>query len=181
MAIGVLVGGLTGVISAIREINKISEPADVFERTRSGVADSQWGWLVDEVVIVPIDEPRVGAFVVNNPANGVIHIDDRRWGLGALDELMAHEIGHLLDFAIYKDHPPFDPNRRGGLEQEVWAECAAVDAGLRKTDPERDRERYRCRASELKVFRAELAAIDEICRPWGVPECRPIDYASEPD
>jgi len=173
VALGLVLSGATSLIGVIRELNSISEPTDVVARADAWVAQSPWGWLVTDVVITPIPEPRVGAFVVNNPPDGIIHIDDRSWGKSQLDELMAHEIGHLIDFAVFGDRDGRD--RRAGLEQEVWAECAAVAAGQRGTDSERNDERYRCRGTEFAVYEAAVAELGEVCKHWGVPECRLMD------
>lgn len=175
-AVGVLIAGLTGVVSALREVGKISDPAEILATSQSFAQSSEWGWLVEEIRIVPIERANVGAFVIGNPADGVIHLDDRRWDVDALEELMAHEIGHLVDFAVYQELRPGSFVLRGGIEQEAWAECAAVHAGLRRLDGEGADQEYRCRPSELEVFRAEMSSLDQICRPWGEPECRPYRF-----
>ena len=81
-------------------------------------------------------------------------------------------MGHLLDFAVWGSG---SPDRRGGLESEAWAECAAVDAGTRRIDGDRADDRYHCRSDELEVYRATLADLPEVCRSWGASaECRPV-------
>ena len=136
------------------------------------VAESEWGWLASEIVIVPIEEPRVGAFVTNNPPDGIIQIDLRPWGPERLDRLVDHELGHLLDFAVWGAVGADE--RRGGISSEAWAECAAVVAGTRLLDTTDVVGEYHCYADELEVYEAEVASLIEVCARWGERECRTL-------
>ncbi len=153
----------------------IREPAAIEDAALARVAESPYGWLVEEVRVVPIDRPRVGAFVTNNPPDGIIQIDLRPWSQDRLDELMDHEMGHLLDFALWD---PFDAERKGGLGTEAWAECAAVDAGTRRIDPRDPGGEYHCFDDEYDTYVETLNAITEICKSWGDRECRAFDRES---
>lgn len=150
----------------------IREPSAIETAALARVAESPYGWLVEEVRVVPIDRPRVGAFVTNNPPDGIIQIDLRPWSQDRLDELMDHEMGHLLDFALWD---PFDVERKGGLGTEAWAECAAVDAGTRRIDPRDPGGEYHCFDDEYEIYVDTLNEITEICKRWGDRACRPFD------
>ncbi len=169
VAAAMVLSAVPGLVTWVRDIGAIRDPIDIVAHAEGYVASSEFGWLVSEVQIAALGEPNIAAFVMRNPADGVIILDDRPWQRGDLDETMAHEIGHLLDFAVY---PGGQGNLRGGIGSEAWAECAAVSAGERRLDGEGDDDEYRCRPSELAVFEAEMAAATTICRPWGTPECR---------
>lgn len=171
-ALAMLISSFAVVVNVIQAVRQVSEPAEIVATSWDFVDTSDWGWLVSEVVVTPISEPDVGAFVTNNPPDGIIHVDLRGWDPGRLDELMAHEIGHLIEFAAY---PPGHPNPRGGIEREVWAECAAVDAGERSLDGDGEDAQYRCTAAEYAIFVDEMAAFTEVCRPWREPTCRRFD------
>ena len=170
-ALAMLISSFAIVVNAAQSFFRISEPIDILTAARDYTESSDWGWLVSDIKVAVIDAPSVGAFVTNNPPDGVITVDLWGWDAGRLDELMAHEIGHLIEFAAY---PPGTANIRGGLEREVWAECAAVWAGERSTDGDGETEEYRCTRPELAVFESEMLSMTEVCRPWGVPECRAI-------
>jgi len=171
-ALAMLISSLAVVVNAVQSIRSISEPIDILTAAWDYTEESDWGWLVADIKVAVIEAPSVGAFVTNNPPDGVVTVDVRGWNPGRLDELMAHEIGHLIEFAAY---PPGTENPRGGLEREVWAECAAVWANERSTDGDGNDEEYRCTSGELVVFERELMEFDEVCRPWGAPVCRPIE------
>lgn len=164
-----LVSSFAVVINVIRVVRQVSDPPQIIETAWDHTNDSEWGWLVSEIVVTDIFEPQVGAFVTNNPPDGIVHVDLRGWDPGRLERLMAHEIGHLIEFAAY---PPGHPNPRGGIEREVWAECAAVDAGEQSLDGDGDTEEYRCTSAEYDVYVAETRAFGEICRPWADAVCR---------
>lgn len=164
-------GGVLALVDNVRTNPDIRDPADIEEVAWEQVRGSAYGWLVEEILIVPISEPRVGAFVTNNPPDGIITVDLRPWTTDGLDELMDHEIGHLLDFALWA---PLDAERKGGLGTEAWAECAAVDAGTRRTDPRDPGGEYHCFDEELVTYRATLATITEVCKRWGDNECRSL-------
>ena len=164
-------GGLLNLADTVRTIPDVRDPVEIEAAAWDRVAESEHGWLVSDIVIRQIPEPNVGAFVTNNPPDGVIHIDWRPWRLERLDELMDHEIGHLLDFALWE---PADPDRQGGLGTEAWAECAAVDAGTRRTDPRETGTEYHCLADEFAAYQATLGDVTEVCSRWGQMECRPL-------
>lgn len=170
-AVAMVVSSLTVLINVIRTIRQTSQPEDIVAAGWAYTDESEWGWLVSDVVVRAIEEPSVGAFVRNNPADGVIHVDLRGWWPDRLDRLMAHEIGHLIDFAAY---PAGHPNPRGGLEREVWAECASVSAGERSLDDADFDEEYRCAAADLAVFEAEVSSFTEVCAVYGTTPCRQI-------
>lgn len=166
-----LAGGLLTLVDSVRTNPDIREPAAIEAEAWRLVGESDLGWLVEDIRIVPILEPRVGAFVTNNPPDGIIQIDLRPWTDSGLEELMDHEIGHLLDFAIWE---PGDDGRKNGLGTEAWAECAAVDAGSRRIDPRDPGGEYHCFDDELIVYRAGLSAVNEVCARWGRRECRKL-------
>ena len=171
IAAAMLAGGLLTLVDSVRTNPDIREPAAIEAEAWRHVGESELGWLVEDILIVPILEPRVGAFVTNNPPDGVIQIDLRPWTERGLEELMDHEIGHLLDFAIWE---PADPDRKNGLGTEAWAECAAVDAGSRRVDPRDPGGEYHCFDDELIAYRAALSALNEVCTRWGRRECRSL-------
>jgi len=165
------VGGMLNLADTVRTTPDVRDPFEIESTAWEMVADSEYGWLVSDILIRPILDPNVGAFVTNNPPDGVIHIDERPWRIERLEELMDHEIGHLLDFALWE---PRDPNRKGGLGTEAWAECAAVDAGTRRIDPRDPGGEYHCFEDEFDTYRATLAEITELCARWDERECRPF-------
>ncbi len=167
-----MVAGTAGfLIDQLLNQAQLQEPAEIRAHAIERVAESEFGWLVTDIVVVPIDGPRIGGRVRNNPPDGIIEIDLRPWSRNRLDRLIDHEIGHLLDFTAWERG---DSDRRGGLEVEAWAECAAVDAGTRRVDGDRADERYHCRTDELEIYQATVATLGEVCRVWGEPECRPV-------
>ena len=184
--LGMFATGASAAFGIWRDRNLIRDAGSIVAASQDRVDDSEFGWLVSGIVVEPTNA-RVGAFVRNNPPDGVIHMSDRGWQPDDLRETVDHEIGHLLDFALYGDRRA-DPTavtdtgqrlaptaeRRGGLESEVWAECYAVSTGERELDPASDTQLYRCSADDLEVLEAEMARATEICRPWGPPECRPL-------
>lgn len=170
-ALAMLISSFAVVVNAVQSFRQISEPIDILTAAWEYTDEAAWGWLVSDIKVAVIDAPSVGAFVTNNPPDGVVTVDLRGWDGGRLDELMAHEIGHLIEFAAY---PPGKPNSRGGLEREVWAECAAVFVGERSTDGDGNQERYRCTKAELAIFESEMFALTGVCRPWGETVCRPV-------
>ena len=167
MALGVVLA----LFNDVRTNPDIREPAAIEDAAWEQVQDSPLGWLVEDILIVPIPEGRVGAFVTNNPPDGIITLDLRPWTTNALDELIDHEIGHLLDFALWE---PGDPNRKGGLGTEAWAECAAVDAGTRRVDPRDPGGEYHCFEDELAIYQATLANVSQVCKRWGDGACRSL-------
>ena len=172
VAAAMALGGAFALTDAIITNPDIREPADIEAAAWERANESPYGFLVSEIRVIPINDGRVGARVRNNPPDGIIEIDLRPWTEDRLDELMDHEMGHLLDFALWD---PSDPERKNGLGTEAWAECAAVDAGTRLTDPgdPRDPEgEYHCFPAELEVYETALAEISEVCTRWGVRQCR---------
>lgn len=172
IALVMFAGGAASLANELLTRPDVREPIDIVASALARVDESRWGWLVDDVVVVAIDEPNVGAFVTNNPPDGVIQIDRRPWTVEALDELMDHEMGHLIDFALWGSS---SEGRRNGLASEVWAECAAVDAGTRQIDARDPGGRYRCLEDELVIYREALAEVAQICKTWGDRECRSLD------
>ncbi len=162
-------GGVFSLTDAIITNPDIREPADIEAAAWDRVNESPYGFLVSDIRVIVIDEPRVAAFVTNNPPDGVVQIDLRPWREERLIELMDHEMGHLLDFALWE---PSDPDRKNGLGTEAWAECAAVDAGTRPTDPRDPGGEYHCFDDELDTYREALAQVTEVCLRWGSGECR---------
>lgn len=167
-----LAGGIASLANEILTRPTIREPIDIETQAWNRVEDSRWGWLVDDIRVVDIPEPRVGAFVTNNPPDGVIQVDRRPWTSGRLDELMDHEIGHLLDFALWGSA---SEGRRNGLASEAWAECAAVAAGTRRTDAVNPGGEYHCFDNEFVVYQEAVSTITEVCKTWGDLECRSAD------
>lgn len=172
-AVAMMAGTATILVDAIRDFASISEPAEIRNHALDRIEQSRWGWLASDVVVVDIPEPRVGARVTNNPPDGIITIDRRNWSGGRLDRLVEHELGHLLDFAVWGAAGADD--RRAGLESEAWAECAAVTAGTRRVDGRNVDGAYHCYADELEIYEAAVAELDEVCRRWEPVECRRVD------
>ncbi len=166
--LAVYVGDLVGGVASTPTIR---EPAEIRAVALDEIAESPWGWLATEVRIESLPEPRVGAYVTNNPPDGVITIDLRPWTAAGLDELIDHELGHLLDFAVWGT---VADGRRGGIGTEAWAECAAVAAGTRALDRRDPGTEYHCYADEFAVYEAAVAELTEVCRNWGSRECRPV-------
>lgn len=169
-ALAMLAGTVTVLVDGIRNFAQLHEPAEIRDHALERVGESRWGWLVSDVVVVQIADPNVGARVTSSPPDGIVQVDLRAWNKDRLDELIDHEIGHLVDFAVWGRAPAAD--RRGGLASEPWAECAAVSAGSRSLDSARADDVYHCFADELAIFEAEIASLTEVCRSWGTPECR---------
>ncbi len=154
----------------IDRLDNVSEPSEILAVADEVVAESPYGWLVTDVRVRDIPDSTTGGFVLNNPPDGVITLDRIGWDPQEVRSTVAHEIGHLIDFAAYNDLP----ERRDGLGSEAWAECAAVDAGFRRADGGVGDTAYHCTADELEQYRFSMSLLGEICRPWGTPECRPI-------
>lgn len=171
IALALGLGGVLTLADSVRTSPDFRTPVEIEAAAWREVAASPIGWLVEDLVIVEIDAPNVGAFVTNNPPDGVITIDFRPWNAERLDELMDHEIGHLLDFALWE---PSAEERKGGLETEAWAECAAVDAGTRFADARDPGGEYHCFDAEYELFRSTLEPVGELCKRWGDRECRPF-------
>lgn len=161
-------GEVVGGIGDLREPNEIAAFANEF------TAASPYGWLVEEVRVRDIFAAEVGGFVTNNPPDGIITVDSRPWGEDDLRSLMAHEIGHLLDFAVWG--PAVE--RRGGLESEAWAECAAVDSGFERPHSAPRGSPYHCTDDELAVYLAVVADLGPVCKSWGSGECRSVQVIS---
>lgn len=169
VALAMGLGGAFALADAVATSPDLREPREIEAAAWERVAESPFGWLVSDIVIEPIEAPTVGGFVRNNPPDGVITLDLRPWNNDRLTELMDHEMGHLVDFALWR---PGDDDRNGGLGVEAWAECAAVDAGTRRTDARDPGTEYHCFAPELDTYRDTLGAVTEICARWGDRECR---------
>ncbi len=171
IALVMFAGGVASLANEILTRPTIREPIDIEAQAWSRVEESQWGWLVDDIFVVDIDSPRVGAFVTNNPPDGVVQVDRRPWTEGRLDELMDHEMGHLLDFAVWGR---VTEGRRNGLASEAWAECAAVAAGTRRTDAIDPGGQYHCFDDEFVLFQEAISEITEVCKTWDDLECRTL-------
>jgi len=171
VAAAMAIGGLLGLADNVRTSPDFRTPAEIEAAAWAEVDASPIGWLVEDLVITDIEAPQVGAFVTNSPPDGVINIDFRPWSTDRLDELMDHEIGHLLDFALWT---PSEDDRTGGLGTEAWAECAAVDARTRFTDARDPGGEYHCFDGEYDLYRATLSEVGELCKRWGDLECRPF-------
>jgi len=148
----------------------LTEPAEIRIAAQEVVAESPYGWLVEEIRVRNIPDSTTGAFVYSNPADGIITIDRISWNPDELRSTVSHEIGHLIDFAAYRGD-----DRRDGLGSEAWAECAAVDAGWRSTDNGRGNSEYHCTPSELEQYQFSVSLLGEICKTWGDKECRVVE------
>ena len=154
----------------IDRLDNVSEPDEILLVADEVVAESPYGWLVTDVRARDIPDSTTGGFVISNPADGIITLDRIGWDPDEVRSTTAHEIGHLLDFAAYGDQQL----RRNGLGSEAWAECAAVDAGFRKTDASIGDSPYHCTDEELAQYQFSVSLLGEVCRPWGEPECRAV-------
>ena len=154
---------------AVRSARQCRGPVRDPRGREQTVEESPYGWLVEDVRVRDIIPSGVAGFVHGSPADGIITLDLIGWDPEQLRSTVAHEIGHLLDFAAYGQ----TLDRRDGLESEVWAECAAVDAGFRRTDPEGADQVYRCTATELDQYRFAVSRLGEVCSPWN-GECRVV-------
>lgn len=170
VAAAMVAGSLTVIVDQIKDFASLNTADEIREQGLGRIAESPWGWLASDVQIDSIPEPRIGGFVRNDPPNGVIFVDLRPWSPERLDELIDHELGHLLDYALWNEGG--DGERRGGLDSEVWAECFAVTNGTRRIDPGPVETEYHCYAEELAIFEATMAPVDEVCKTWGIEECR---------
>lgn len=155
----------------IDQLDNVSEPDEILLIADEVVADSPYGWLVTDVVVRDIIDSRIGGFVESNPPDGIVTIDLQSWDPGELRSTVAHEIGHLLDFAAYGGAA----ERRDGLGSEAWAECAAVDAGFRSTDGGTGDTPYHCTDGELDQYRFSLSLLGEVCKSWGDGACREVE------
>jgi len=171
-----IVGGMiaTGALipwgQLFDRLDDVNEPAEILAVADQAVADSPYGWLVTDVRVRAIPDSTTGGFVTSNPPNGIITIDQRGWDPDSVREVIAHEIGHLIDFAAYGD----STLRRDGLGSEAWAECAAVDAGLRRTDGSIGSSPYHCTDTELEQYRFSVSFLGTICKSWGDQDCREV-------
>ncbi|NNC78928.1 MAG: hypothetical protein HKN94_02130 [Acidimicrobiales bacterium] len=170
VAIAMLAGSLTIIVDQLVNFASLNNGDEIRERGLDRVSESTWGWLASDVQIDSIPEPRIGGFVRNGPPNGVIFVDLRPWNPERLDELIDHELGHLLDYAIWNEGGPGE--RRGGLDSEAWAECSAVVNGTRRVDTGTVDTEYHCYPDELEIYESVMADIIEVCKTWGVVECR---------
>lgn len=153
-------------------LDNVSEPQEILVLAEEVVSESPYGWLVTDVRVRDIPDSTTGGFVVFNPADGIITLDRIGWDPDELRSTTAHEIGHLLDFAGYDDLP--SQLRRDGLGSEAWAECAAVDAGFRRTDSSIGDSEYHCTDAELEQYRFSVSLLGEVCKTWGDFECRQV-------
>lgn len=172
VASAMALGGVLTLADSVATSPDFRTPAEIEAAAWAEVNDSPLGWLVEDIVLSDIERPNVGAFVTNNPPDGVITLDFRPWNEDRLDELIDHEIGHLLDFALWE---PSADDRKGGLGTEAWAECAAVDARTRITDARDPGGEYHCFDDEYDLFRSTLEPVAEVCKRWGNQECRQLE------
>jgi len=154
----------------IDRLDNVSEVDEILLVADEVVAESPYGWLVTDLVVRDIPDSTTGGFVRNNPPDGVITLDKIGWDPEELRSTVAHEIGHLLDFAAYGTLQ----DRRDGLGSEAWAECAAVDAGFRRTDSDTGDTAYHCTNSEIAQYQFSVSLLGEVCKTWGDEECRPV-------
>ena len=154
----------------IDRLDNVSEPQEILLVAEEVVDESPYGWLVTEVRVRDIPDSTTGGFVRSSPADGIITLDRVGWDPEQVRSTVAHEIGHLLDFAAYGDLA----ERRDGLGSEAWAECAAVDAGFRTTDSGFGDTAYHCTDSELESYQFSVSLLGEVCATWGDSECRPV-------
>lgn len=154
----------------IDRLDNVSEPEEILLIADEVVEESPYGWLVTDVRVRDIADSTTGGFVVYNPADGIITLDRIGWDPDEIRSTTAHEIGHLLDFAAYGDQII----RRDGLGSEAWAECAAVDAGFRKTDSAIGESPYHCTDTELAQYQFSVSLLGEVCKTWGDMACREV-------
>jgi len=154
----------------IDRLDNVSDPEEILLVANEVVAESPYGWLVTDVRVRNIPDSTTGGFVMSNPPDGIITIDQIGWDPEEVRSTVAHEIGHLLDFAAYGSQT----DRRDGLGSEAWAECAAVDAGFRRTDSDFGDTAYHCTATEFDQYRFSVSLLGEVCKTWGDLECRPV-------
>ena len=171
VASAMALGGVLTLADNVRTTPDFRSPAEIEAAAWEDINESPLGWLVEDIVITAIDRPNVAAFVTNNPPDGIITLDFRPFNENRLDELIDHEIGHLLDFALWQ---PTEEARKGGLGTEAWAECAAVDQGTRRIDQRDPGGEYHCFDAEYDLFRDTLDPVTELCKRWGDRECRPF-------
>ncbi len=169
VAAAMVSGGAFSLFEGVLTNPEIRDAAAIEAAAWDRANESPFGFLVSDIRVVPIENGTVAAFVTNNPPDGIIQIDFRPWSADRLDELMDHEIGHLIDFALWE---PRDPERTNGLGTEAWAECSAVDAGTRRIDGFDPGGEYHCFDAELELYEAALGEVSEICQRWGSGECR---------
>lgn len=158
--VAVLAGGISAGFGALGTFRQVHSEAVAVEAEK-WIEESPWGFIVDQVVVTTIAQSEVGAYVIEGRRAGIIFLDQRSWERADMEQTLAHEIGHLIDFALWPDN---GPDRRGGLESEVWAECSAVAQGERSTDGRFNNDTYRCRADELAVYEQEMQKVNEVCQ-----------------
>lgn len=156
-------------------LDNVSDPVEIRLIADEVVDESPYGWLVTDVRVRDIPDSTTGGFVLSSPPDGVITLDRIGWDPDEVRSTVAHEIGHLIDFAAYQSQA----ERRDGLGSEAWAECAAVDAGFRSTDGGFGDTAYHCTSEELEQYRFAISRLGEICATWGERECRPIQPVTD--
>lgn len=171
IAVGLMAGSITVIVDQFRNFRSLNEAGEIRDRALERIEVSQWGWLATDVRIDSIPEPEIGGRVLNNPPDGVVFVDLRAWNPDRLDALVDHELGHLLDFAIASGDST--TLRRGGLESEAWAECAAVAADTRRVDRSTVDTEYHCYDDELVAYVDVVENLTEVCAQW-VSECRQV-------
>jgi hypothetical protein len=163
-------GALIPWRTLIDRLDNVSDPTEIQLLAADVVAESPHGWLVNRVQVRDIVSSDVGGFVNSSPPDGIITLDLRGWDPDDVESVVAHEIGHLLDFAAYGDS--FD--RRDGLASEVWAECASVDAGFKRLDKGSADDGYYCTQDTFEQYQFAVSRLGEVCMTWGARECRVV-------
>ena len=92
VASAMALGGVLTLADSVATSPDFRTPAEIEAAAWAEVNDSPLGWLVEDIVLSDIERPNVGAFVTNNPPDGVITLDFRPWNEDRLDELIDHEI-----------------------------------------------------------------------------------------
>jgi len=151
-------------------LDNVSEVDEILLVADEVVAESPYGWLVTDVIVRDIPDSTTGAFVRSSPPDGIITLDKIGWDPEELRSTVSHEIGHLIDFAAYGSQL----ERRDGLPSEVFAECAAVDAGFRRLDSSPGDTEYHCTETQLEQYQFAISKLGEICKTWGDRACEAI-------
>lgn len=153
----------------IDELDNVSNSEGIKIFAEQTAAESPYSWLVSDIKVQFVLAEHIGGYVHSHPADGIIYIDHRSWEQNDLISVVHHEIGHLIDFAVWghssENHTEYG-EVRGGLASEVWAECAAVHAGFRELDSSSQKNGYFCRSQDLETYSEVIANLGEFCAPW---------------
>lgn len=66
VALAMVSGGLFGLINSVITSPDLRDPIEIEAAAWARAAQSEFGWLVEDIVIEPIDAPRVGGFVTKD-------------------------------------------------------------------------------------------------------------------